>query len=121
MPILIFVYLAAISNFIFRQFNRGLARNSRGQQLRRYLLASLQAIIPMCLLQPSTATLVAALLTATLWIVTYNVVYHLAHRATSPDYDNHMDIAFGIYLFGWLTAGQAVLSTASPEIGRAHV
>lgn len=116
MPILIFVYLAAISNFIFRQFNRGLARNSRGQQLRRYLLASLQAIIPMCLLQPSTATLVAALLTATLWIVTYNVVYHLAHRATSPDYDNHMDIAFGIYLFGWLTAGQAVLSTASPVV-----
>ena len=70
----------------------------------------------MCLLQPSTATLVAALLTATLWIVTYNVVYHLAHRATSPDYDNHMDIAFGIYLFGWLTAGQAVLSTASPVV-----
>ena len=44
----------------------------------------------------------------------YNVTYDLTHRSSSPDYDNHMDIAFGIYLFGWLTALQNIIAWFSP-------
>ncbi len=119
--VLIIIYFAVLGNVIFRHFNRGLARNSRGQQLRRYLLAAVQAAIPMLLANFNTAVLAAALATATLWIVTYNVVYDLSHRKSSPDYDNHMDIAFGIYLFGWLTAGQAVLAAISNVVSAVAV
>lgn len=111
---ILIIYFAVLGNVIFRRFNRGLARNSRGQQLRRYLLAAVQTAIPALLTCLHPAALLAALATATLWMLTYNVVYDLSHRKSSPDYDNHMDIAFGIYLFGWLTAGQAVLSAISP-------
>ena len=58
------------------------------------------------LTMPCSTAIAASFLTALLWITVYNVTYDLTHRASSPDYDNHMDIAFGIYLFGWLTALQ---------------
>lgn len=99
-PTIIAIYLFAVGYGIFRRFNMGLARNSRGQQLRRYLIAAVQVVIPMLLMRQSSFSLpaVCALLTATLWIVTYNVLYDKTNRQTSPDYDNHMDIAFGIYI-----------------------
>lgn len=115
-PTIIAIYLFAVGYGIFRRFNMGLARNSRGQQLRRYLIAAVQVVIPMLLMRQSSFSLpaVCALLTATLWIVTYNVLYDKTNRQTSPDYDNHMDIAFGIYIFGWLSALQGITAALSP-------
>lgn len=110
--ILIAIVLFTSGYGVFIQFNMGLARNSRGQQLRRYLLATVQAVLPLAVsgISASSLPVVAALIVALLWIGTYNVLYDMTHRASSPDYDNHMDIAFGIYLFGWLTALHAILA-----------
>lgn len=126
---LILFILFGVGLSVFLRYNMGLARNSRGQQQRRYLLAALQAVIPMeaavlaghsdnllreALLMPCSTAIAASLLTALLWMTVYNVTYDLTHRASSPDYDNHMDIAFGIYLFGWLTALQNIIAWFSP-------
>ena len=94
-----------------------MARNSRGEQLQALrCVAAVQVVIPMLLMRQSSFSLpaVCALLTATLWIVTYNVLYDKTNRQTSPDYDNHMDIAFGIYIFGWLSALQGITAALSP-------
>ena len=90
----------------------GLAKNSRGQQFRRYLIASIMAFLPAISagLQPYAPPVAMAMAVSLLWIFTYNVLYDMTNRNSSPDYDNHMDIAFGIYLFGWLTGLYAVLS-----------
>ena len=126
---LILFILFGVGLFVFLRYNMGLARNSRGQQQRRYLLAALQAVIPMeaavlaghsdnllreALIMPCSTAIAASFLTALLWMTVYNVTYDLTHRASSPDYDNHMDIAFGIYLFGWLTALQNIIAWFSP-------
>ena len=44
--------LFAVSNSIYRIYNKGLSRQARGQQLRRYLIASLVTMIPYYFLQP---------------------------------------------------------------------
>lgn len=88
---------------VFMRYNRGLARNSKGQQFRRYLVASLIAAVPSAVLVASPWSMAVAAVVAVSWIAAYNILYDKTHRKSSPDYDNHMDIAFGIYLFGWLT------------------
>ena len=45
----------------------------------------------------------AAGITSLAWIVTYPLLYHLSNRRTSTEYDNQIDPAFGIYLYGLLT------------------
>lgn len=109
--------LFATGNIVFRKYNMGLARNSKGQQLRRYLIAAVQAVLPLCFAGADSFPVIPAVLamaTAMMWIFTYNILYDKTHRASSPDYDNHMDIAFGIYLFGWLTSLYLLLSWLSP-------
>ena len=134
---IIFFFLFALGYAVFLKFNMGLSRQSRGQQLRRYLLAALQAVLPMeigglvaCGNRPwleqqyhpyAFWAVVAALVTAVLWMTAYNIVYDRSHRASSPDYDNHMDIAFGIYLFGWLTGLHCLLSLLSPAVAAVAV
>ncbi len=115
--------LFAVGYGVFRKFNMGLARNSRGQQQRRYLIAAVQAVLPAALMgMPCTAApAIAAAATSLLWMCTFNVLYHLTHRATSPDYDNHMDIAFGIYLYGWITAAQGLAAMLSPAVAAVAV
>lgn len=61
--------------------------------------------------------MIMAAITSLLWIFTYNVLYDKTYRASSPDYDNHIDIAFGIYLFGWLVGVGSLLCWLSPMIG----
>lgn len=94
-----------VSNAIYRLTNRGLARNARMLQLRRYLMASLIVSVVPCVMQTSLTHPVVwlSLLVSLTWQTAYPLTYHLTNRRSSPDYDNHMDGAFGIYLFGWLT------------------
>ena len=129
---IVFLLLFSIGYAVFIKFNMGLSRQSRGQQLRRYLLGAIQTVLPMEIAQLAACggrsfaelqynpyapgAVVAALVTAILWMTAYNIVYDRSHRSSSPDYDNHMDIAFGIYLFGWLTGVHFVLSLASPVV-----
>ena len=115
--LLIFVIAAvlyAISLSIYLGCNQGMARNARGQQSRRLLFATLLAISPIAfyilttqplnlstsqLLNPS---LLLSFFVALSWMVTYPLLYHLTNRRTSPDYENYMDTAFGLYTLGYL-------------------
>lgn len=85
--------------------NQGLAPNAKLQQFLRFIVGSCIAIIPLCITNTNIFQypLVLILIISIMWIITYPLAFHLTHKRTSPDYDNHMDIAFGIYLFGWLT------------------
>lgn len=93
------------SCLIYLRCNRGMARNARGQQTRRFFFATVAAFAPLAVsnnsvLQPQ---LLLALFVALTWITTYPLLYHLTNRKSSPDYENYMDIAFGLYTFGWLS------------------
>lgn len=114
-----FLALFAFSYFVYQKYNMGLARNSRGQQFRRYLIGSILAfsILPLAGRQMEELPIAMAALTSLLWIGTYNILYDRTYRKCSPDYDNHMDIAFGIYLFGWLVGIDSILVWLSPAIG----
>lgn len=108
--------LFAISYGVFRKFNKGLARNSCGQQFRRYLIGSILAFVPAAVAGMALDALpvAAAALTSFLWIFTLNVLYDWTYRSSSSGYDNHIDIAFGIYLFGWLTGLGCLIACVSP-------
>lgn len=109
----------AASYAVYRRHNMGLAPTSRRQQFRRYLIATIVAITTVTAAGRSVAeppTMVAAL-TALLWITTFNVLYDKTYRKRSPDYDNHIDIAFGIYLLGWLVGLDSLLCWLSPTAG----
>lgn len=104
---------------IYMTCNHGIAKNARGQQFRRYLCAALIAALPMAvakitLFQP--IMLMNAFVSLT-WVVTYPLLYHLTNRKVSPDYDNRLDIAMGIYLFGWLSCLSAILPNMGFIIG----
>lgn len=106
--------LWGISFVTYVTCNKGLPRNCVWQQLRRYLIASLIAITPAAitnldLLQPAV---IIATATSLLWIVTYLFLHHVTKRKSSTEYDNQIDPAFGIYLYGWLTGILALLPGA---------
>ena len=103
---------------MYMGWNKGVARQGRGQQFRRYLLGALCAMIPAAvtslnLLQPAVGM---ALLVAVAWMVTYPLLYHLTNKEAATEYDNQIDIAVGIYLFGWLTGILAVVPSAEKVI-----
>ncbi len=87
---------------IYRLFNVGIAPNAKLQQFSRYGVASIFAVMPMVATQTSVCqtAVYISFFVAALWAITYPLTYHLTHRRSSPDYDNQLDVAFGIYLFG---------------------
>ncbi len=90
---------------IYMLCNHGLAPNARLQQFLRYMAAAFVAVLPMCVTMTSYRQPVIALIliVSVAWMITFPLTYHLTNRKTSPDYDNQIDVAFGIYLFGWIT------------------
>lgn len=91
--------------------NRGLSDRSFHQQTTRFLLASVLAILPMSVCGFSILKQPAVILSeiiALLWMITYPLLFHLTNRRVSVEYDNKIDVAFGLYLFGMLTAIQAI-------------
>lgn len=120
--IVLMLLLYAVSMLVFLRFNRGLAPTSRRQQGRRYLIASLLSGLALSLTHFSvwSPQVVAALVVSVAWMLAWNVTCHLTYRRRSPDYDNHIDIAFGLYLFGFLVGLHALLAQLS-EVGAALV
>lgn len=95
---------------LYRACNHGISPSAKLQQLLRYLPASLVAVLPLavtetCVLQSAVLKL---WIVAELWAAAFPLTYHLTYRKISPDYDNQIDPAFAIYLFGIL-AGLSVL------------
>ena len=48
-PVIIALVLLTVGNSVFKRYNMGLARNSLGQQMRRYIIGAVQAVLPMAL------------------------------------------------------------------------
>ena len=102
--------MCATSIIVYHSFNKGLARNAKGQQFRRYLIASLISILPIAVAQVPVCS-GAVLLNAAIALfcgASYPIIFHYSNRKQAHDYDNRIDIVFGIYLFGWLSALQII-------------
>lgn len=102
---LVALALWGIAFIVYVTCNKGLPRNCIRQQFRRYLIAAIISSIPATVTDTdiNQAAIIAALLTSAAWIVTYPLLYHLGNRKTSTEYDNQIDPAFGIYLYGLLS------------------
>lgn len=103
--ILIALALWGIAFAVYTCCNKGLPRNCVRQQFRRYLIATIIASLPLAITDTDVCqpAIMAAGITSLAWIVTYPLLYHLSNRRTSTEYDNQIDPAFGIYLYGLLT------------------
>ena len=103
--ILIALALWGIAFTVYTCCNKGLPRNCIRQQFRRYLIATIIASVPVVITGTDVcqSAIMAAGITSLAWIVTYPLLYHLSNRRTSTEYDNQIDPAFGIYLYGLLT------------------
>ncbi len=113
------IIIFAANYAIYLLFNKGLARNAKKLQMRRYLIASILSMLPLALSQiPVTSP--AMLFNAVLALfcgATFPVIYHICNRKNSPDHDHRIDLAYGIYLFGWLTSLRIFISALEPIIG----
>lgn len=116
--VLVFLFLWLGGYAAYMSFNKGLAPNARLQQFLRYFVAALAAIIPLTVSMTEVFQPVVLLIlfVAVMWAITYPLTYHLTFRKNSPGYDNQIDIAFSIYLFGILV-GLALLPLPSIVIG----
>ena len=95
---------------LYRACNHGISPSAKLQQLLRYLPASLVAVLPLAVTETSVlqSAVLKLWIVAELWAAAFPLTYHLTYRKISPDYDNQIDPAFAIYLFGVL-AGLSVL------------
>ena len=110
--IILVAVLYAVNLLVYLNFNHGLARNAKGLQSRRYLIASFVSVLPVAVAQVPV-TNGALLFNFALSLVcgtAFPVIYHLSNRKSSPDYDNRIDLVYGIYLFGWFSALKIVAS-----------
>lgn len=98
--------LYALAALLYLKCNKGMARNARGQQLRRLLIATIISMLPIGIegINLKSAEFLLPFVIGVLWMTTYPLLYHLTFRRSSPDYENYMDITFGIYLIGWLAS-----------------
>lgn len=108
--------LYAIASTIYLRCNKGMARNARGQQLRRLLIAAVVATIPIAFggMGLPTAEVLLPMAIGASWMVTYPLLYHLTYRRSSPDYENYMDITFGLYIIGWLASVYELIGLLIP-------
>lgn len=108
------IALWGISFIIYVTCNKGLPRNCIRQQFRRYLIAAIIAAVPAAITRTSLLQPAAIIATGTafLWIITYPLLFHITKRKSSTEYDNQIDPAFGIYLYGWLTGILAIVPDA---------
>lgn len=113
------ILLVVFYNF-YRSVNKGLSSSSRHQQMTRIFTAALTAVLPTAVASgfagvelPAVPLAVAGLLSVG-WAVTFPLLFHLTNRKVSPDYDNQMDIATGLYLFSILSA--LVIAGATADV-----
>ncbi len=111
--ILIAVALYATSLIVYLCFNKGLARNAKGLQTRRYLIASVISVLPIAIAQVPVAsrTVIFNALLALFCGCAYPVIFHISNRKQSREHDHRIDLVYGIYIFGWFTALQVVIAS----------
>lgn len=98
--------LTLLANVLYRCVNVGLSSSARHQQTSRLSIAAVLAVVPWGIAGFQPVTWVVALMSAVCaaWAVTYPLITYLTDRRTSPDIDNYMDIAFGLYMTGALSS-----------------
>lgn len=101
------VISVTLSLIIYYSCNKGMARNAKGQQTRRMIIASALAMLPLLAPQSESIRwhqLLMIIVSSGLWMLTYPLLFHLSNRKSSPDYEHYGDISCGIYLAGlWLS------------------
>lgn len=103
-----------ITYAVYLSFNKGLHTKSLHQQGFRYLIGSCLAFLPLALSGGQLLWRKDVLLSlgiSLVWMITYPLLFHLTNRKTSPDYDNALDEAFGLYLFGLLSSLNILMGT----------
>lgn len=113
--IIAFLFCYATSWICYLNLNRGISKRSIHQQGFRFATTSILAALSAALAHQylTIEAILSSTLVAGLWMVTYPLLYHLTNRKTASDYDHFMDITFGIYAWGCLTALH-ILSMAAP-------
>lgn len=113
--ILIFLISWLLAYAIYLLFNRGMARNARGLQARRFAASAVVAALPVAVASAGASTaLIITAVVSLLWMTAYPVTFHLTNRRVLPEYDNHFDIAFAFYFFA-LVSALVILASALPQ------
>lgn len=106
-----FVSLYAVSWVLYYSLNPSISKRSMHQQGFRFattaILASLSPAFSASFV--SKELFIAPTIIALLWMVTYPLLFHLTNKKSTKDYDNFMDITFGMYAWGLLFALQVIL------------
>lgn len=95
------------ASLFYHTTSKGLSDSARHQQSGRFAVAALIAVAPTALagyFSIDNPGLWMALAVSAAWWITYPLIYHISNRKVSPDYNNYMDIAAGMYLFGLLSS-----------------
>lgn len=115
-------FLAAVAVFLivtllYRLLSKGLSASARGQQLSRYAIGALIAVLPLAIAGEVVWNLNLALIAAVsaLWMLTYPVLDFVVNRHRLSEIDNRMDFASGLYLFGFLTGAYLSLISLFPS------
>lgn len=101
---------------LYRVLSKGLSRSAKGQQLTRFGIASLLAVLPFVLAGEVrwTPGLTFITVVSAVWGLVFPVLDFVAGRDKRPEIDNRMDFAFGLYLFGFLSGVYLGLSALLP-------
>ena len=117
------VYLvAAVAVFgfttaLWRGLSKGLSRSAKGQQITRFAVGSLLAVLPSAVAGPPAFSLNVVLMgvVAVCWMLAFPLFDFVANRRSKSEIDNRMDFAFGLYLFGFLTSSYYALTAVFPS------
>ena len=115
------IYIVNYAVYLF--FNKGLAKNAKRLQGRRYLIATVISLLPL-ILSNVPVTSPAVLFNFAIGLLcgtAYPVIYHISNRKKSPDHDNRIDLVYGIYLFGWFTSLKIGFAALAPVTGNIAV
>ena len=117
------VYLvAAVAVFgfttaLWRGLSKGLSRSAKGQQITRFAVGSLLAVLPSAVAGPPAFSLNVVLMgvVAVCWMLAFPLFDFVANRRSKLEIDNRMEFACGLYLFGFLTSSYYALTAVFPS------
>lgn len=115
-------YLAAalalfgVVTLLYRTLSKGLSRSAKGQQLTRFGIGSVLALLPLAIAGEVvwTRQLTLIALVSALAMLTFPLLDRVANSSSKAEIDNRMDFAFGLYLFGFLSALYLTLNSIFP-------
>lgn len=108
--------LFAVVTALYRLLSKGLSRSAKGQQLTRFGVGAVLAVLPLAIagevVWTRALTLIAVV--SVLSMITFPLLDRVANSQAKAEIDNRMDFAFGLYLFGFLSALYLALNSLLP-------